>query len=125
MVLVLISGLPLAKARPLRIHDYVFNVLGLVAAEGGDPIEGAEVTLEVTGPVYDVITTVKTAKRLTDSGGSFIFMYISHKRAVPYTLTVRKDGFEPQTVSGKGPPDANDVIRLKRTGRSGATRHHE
>jgi len=43
-----------------------------------------------------------------------MFMYISHKRGVKYSLTVRKEGFEPQTVLGSSPPAGNHMIRLKK-----------
>ena len=103
-------------ARRVRMHDYVFGVTGLVTAEDDTPIVGAEVTLEVNGPVYEAITLVKTVKSSTDSGGGFVFAYLSHKRGVSYSLTIHKEGFEPQTVSGSAPPDGHHTIRLNRAG---------
>jgi hypothetical protein len=100
-------------------HDYIFDVTGLVAAEDNAPVQDAEVTLEVNGPVYEAITPVKTVKQLTNIAGGFVFMYISHERSVKYTLTVHKAGFEPETVSGSSPPTGNHVIRLKRSSGNG------
>ena len=96
-------------------HDYVFGVTGVVTAEDGAPVQDAEVTLEVNGPVYEAVTPVKTVMRLTNSIGGFVVMYISGESGVKYTLTVRKEGFEPQTVSGSAPPNGHHTIRLKRT----------
>ena len=96
-------------------HDYIFDVTGVVTAEDNEPVQDAEVTLEVNGQVYEAVTLVKTVKRLTNSTGGFVFMYISGEPDVKYTLTVHKEGFEPQTVSGSAPPTGNHVIRLKRT----------
>lgn len=46
-------------------------------------------------------------------------MYISHERGVKYTLTLHKEGFEPETVSGSSPPAGNHVICLKRASGNG------
>lgn len=102
-----------------RYHDYTFGVTGLVTAEDGAPVQNAEITLEVNGPVYAAITPVKSVQQFTGSSGGFIFRYISHERGVKYTITVRKVGFEPQTVSGSAPPDGHHEIRLKRAGGDG------
>ena len=102
-----------------RSHDYIFDVIGVVNAEDGAPLKNAEVTLEVNGPVYEAVTLVRTVRRTTDDTGGFVFMYISHQRGVKYSLTIRKEGFEPETVSGSSPPTGNHVIRLKRTGGNG------
>jgi carboxypeptidase family protein len=113
------------EARPVPAGDYVFSVTGVVTTEGGAPIQGAEVTLEVNGPVYEGVTLVKAAKRLTNSTGGFVFTYLSHKRSMKYTVTVRKDSFEPQTVSAKAPPQRDHTIRLKRAGGGGNTPQRE
>lgn len=47
-------------------HDYIFYVTGVVTSEDGEPVQEAEVTLAVNGPVYQAVTLVKTAKRLTN-----------------------------------------------------------
>ncbi len=99
---------------PGRSHDYIFDVTGVVTAEDSSPVKDAEVTLEVNGPVYEAVTLVRTVKRSTNGSGGFVFMYISHKPGVKYILTVRKEGFEPETVKGSSPPAGNHVIRLKR-----------
>ena len=67
-----------------RVHDYIFYVTGVVTAEDNAPVQDAEVTLEVNGPVYEAFTPVKTVKQLTNITGGFVFMYISHKRGVKY-----------------------------------------
>lgn len=97
-----------------HIHDYIFDVTGVVTAEDGSPMKDAEITLEVNGPVYQAVTPVKTVKQITDGTGGFVFMYISHERGVKYTLTVSKDGFETETVSGSAPSPGHHAIRLKR-----------
>jgi hypothetical protein len=104
---------------PGRSHDYIFDVTGVVTAEDGAPVKDAEVTLEVNGPVYEAVTLVRTVKRSTDTTGGFVFMYISHKSGVKYSLTVRKEGFESDTVSGSSPPVGNHIIRLKRANSNG------
>ena len=100
-------------------HDYIFDVIGVVTAEDDAPVQDAEVTLEVNGPVFEAVTPVKTVKQLTNITGGFVFMYISHEPRVKYTLTVRKEGFEPETVSGSTPPTGNHAIRLRRASGNG------
>jgi hypothetical protein len=104
-----------------RSHDYIFAVTGLVTAEDGSPIKDAEISLEVSGPVYEAVTPVKTVRRLTDSNGHFTFMYISHERSVKYIIKMSKNGFEPQTVSGSAPPAAYHAILLKKANRNSVT----
>jgi hypothetical protein len=111
LVVCIISTLN-SEARP--VHDYMFSVTGVVTAEDATPLQDAHVTLEVDGPVYDGVTPVKIVKHVTNETGGFVFMYISHKRSMKYTLTVGKEGFESQTVSGQAPPAGNHTIRLKR-----------
>lgn len=79
------------------------------------PLQGAQVTLEVNGPVYAGVTPAKTEQLLTNSTVGFVIMHISHKRGVKYTITARKNGFEPQTVSGSAPPAGHHTIHLKKT----------
>lgn len=89
-------------------------VTGIVTGEDGSPLKNAEITLEVNGPVYEAATPLKVVKRFTNDSGGFVFTYISHKSGVKYTITVSKDGFEPQTASGSSPPTGHHTIRLKR-----------
>jgi len=121
ILILLVVSCPLlvvaCAVRRARVHDYIFDVTGLVTADDGSPIQGAEVTLEVKGPVYEALTLVKTVKASTNSAGGFIFMYISHERGVEYSLIVRKEGFEPQTASGSAPPDGHHTFRIKRAGK--------
>jgi hypothetical protein len=120
LTLVFLGSIILASGCAVRrSHDYIFSVTGIVTAQDGSPLGDAEITLEVSGPVYEAVTPVKTVKHLTDSTGGFVFMYISHERGVKYTITVSKDGFEPQTISGSAPPAGNHAIRLKRAGSKG------
>jgi hypothetical protein len=102
------------EARPKPVHDYIFSITGVVTTEGGTPLQDAEITLEVNGPVYEAVKLVRTVKRPTSSTGGFVFTYLSHKRGVKYTIAVRKEGFEPQTVSGSAPPAGHHTIHLKR-----------
>src|ERR1700751_5107453 len=97
-----------------RTKDYNFTVTGVIKAEDETPVQDAEVTLDVNGPVYDGVTLVKTVHSKTGNSGSFVFAYLSHKPGVKYSLTVRKAGFEVVTVSGSSPPIGKHVIRLKR-----------
>lgn len=96
------------------VHDYIFSITGVVTAEDRTPLQDAEVNLDVNGPVYEGVTLIKTVKRTTDDTGGFVFTYTSHQRGVKYTITVRKEGFEAQTVSGSAPPDGHHTIRTKK-----------
>lgn len=107
------------EARPTPVHDYMFAVTGVVTAEDSTPIRDAEITLEVNGPVYKGVELIKTVKSMSDDKGRFAFTYISHKQAVKYSVTVRKDSFESQTVSGSSPPASHHDIHLKRVGPDG------
>jgi len=62
---------------------------------------------------------------MTDDTGGFVFTYMSHKRGVKYSITLRKEGFEPQTVSGISPPASHHTIHLKRAGGSAAAPQRE
>jgi hypothetical protein len=96
-----------------RDRDYRFAVTGVVSAEDGTPINDVEVILNLETPVYEGITPIKT-KRLTARDGAFVLMYISGSPSTKYTITIQKQGFEPQTVEGSAPPDGHHVFRLKR-----------
>jgi hypothetical protein len=96
-----------------RVHDHVFDITGTVDASDGTPVNNVEVILEVDKPIYDGVTPVKS-QRLVTSKGAFIFRCLSHSPIMNYRITVRKDGFEPQTVSGKVPPDAHRTIHMKK-----------
>ena len=103
-----------ARPMPARVHDYVFSISGIVTTEDKTPIKNAEMTLKVDGPVYKATELITVVTSTTDDRGDFAFTYISHKRGVKYTITVRKEGFEPQTVSGSSPPASSHAIRLKK-----------
>jgi len=110
----LASTIPSGCAARRIANDYIFSVTGIVTTGDGAPIKDVEVTLEVNGPVYEAVELVKTVKRLTDSTGGFVFMYITGELGVKYTITVRKEGFDTETVSGTSPPNGNHTIRLKK-----------
>jgi hypothetical protein len=95
-----------------RNHDYRFSVTGLVIDEKGNMLADADVVLNVYGPVYSGISSVRTERQRTNNTGGFVFMYISHQQGVKYVLTVTKRGFEPQTLMGNAPPDQSHKIRL-------------
>jgi hypothetical protein len=100
-LLVLVVGCVLLRVdcAARRVHDYVFDVTGSVAAEDGSPLKGVEVILRVGTPVYEGVTPVKTQRLLTNKG-AFIFRCLSHSPTTKYTVTVGKEGFEPQTLLG-------------------------
>ncbi|HVH70780.1 MAG TPA: carboxypeptidase-like regulatory domain-containing protein [Candidatus Dormibacteraeota bacterium] len=109
----LIFGL-VSEAGPMPVHDYIFGVTGVVTGEDGQALQGAEITLHLTGPVFKGAELIETAKRVTDDTGGFVFTYLCHKRGVKYTIAVRKEGFEPQVVAGSAPPAGHHTVRLKR-----------
>jgi hypothetical protein len=90
----------------------MFGVTGVVTDEKGRPLEGAEVTLNVEGPVYSGVSVVDGERRVTTKEGSFVFMYTVHG-GVRYSLSIRKPGFEDQSVVGNAPPPGHHTIRLK------------
>jgi hypothetical protein len=77
------------------------------------------VVLQVDKPVYEGVNPVNT-QRVVTSKGAFIFRCLSHSRPTKYSVTVRKDGYEPQTVSGTAPPNGNFTIRLKKASAKGS-----
>ena len=94
--------------------DYVFNVTGVVQTQDDLRVQGAVVTLELSGPVYEVVDLVRTRHVLTNDTGGFVFAYISHEPGVKYKITVSKEGFEPQSVSGAAPPSGKHIITLRK-----------
>ncbi len=120
LLLMLAFAVP-ALISQARSRDYMFRISVVVSSEDGTPLKDAEATLDVSGPVYDCVTPVRTVRRLTDSNGIVLFAYISQKRGVRYRITVRKQSFESQTVSGSAPPDGYHAIHLKKTRGAGAS----
>lgn len=98
-----------------RVKDYTFDVTGTISADDGTALQDVEVVLQVDTPIYEGIKPVNT-QRVVTSKGAFIFRCLSHSRPTKYTVTVRKDGYEPQTVSGTAPPNGDFTIRLKKAG---------
>jgi len=99
-----------------RVRDRVFDITGTIDASDGTPVNDAEVVLEVDKPIYDGVNPVKS-QRLVTSKGAFIFRCLTHSPVTNFKVTVRQDGFEPQMISGKVPPDAHVTIHMKRIGR--------
>jgi len=97
----------------VRARDFVFDVTGTISAEDGSALQDVEVVLRVNPPVYEGTTPVN-AQRVVTSKGAFIFRCLSHSPSTKYSVTVRKDGFLPQTVSGTAPPNGHLTFRLKR-----------
>jgi hypothetical protein len=119
-----VSSLFVYEARPAPTHDYIFATHGVVTTEDGTPIQDAEIALDVDGPVYKGVELIKTVKSATDDKGEFSFMYTSHKRGVKYRITISKEGFESQTLSGSSPPASHHTIHLKRVGSNGSVPQH-
>ena len=107
-----------ATVCPARVKDYTFDVTGTVSAEDGTALQDVEVVLQVDKPVYEGVNPVNT-QRVVTSKGAFIFRCLSHSRPTKYSVTIRKDGYEPQTVSGTAPPNGNLTIRLKKASVNG------
>ncbi|MFZ3366735.1 MAG: carboxypeptidase-like regulatory domain-containing protein [Candidatus Sulfotelmatobacter sp.] len=116
MLMLLVLGC--ATVCPARVKDYTFDVTGTVSADDGAPLQDVEVTLQVGTPVYEGVKPVNT-QRVVTSKGAFIFRCLSHSQSTKYSVTVRKDGYEPQTVSGTAPPNGNFTIRLKKANGEG------
>jgi hypothetical protein len=101
------------ETSPTPVHDYVFNVTGVVKTAEGTAVQDARITLQLNGAADHGGTPPKTITVSTDRLGGFSFnFFVSRKRGVKYTLTVQKEGFEPATVSGSSPPPQNHVIQL-------------
>jgi hypothetical protein len=50
-----------------------------VTDEDDAPVQDAQVTGEVNGPIYSGVTLVKAEQLLTNKAGGFVIMYIGHK----------------------------------------------
>jgi hypothetical protein len=79
---------------PVVIVEYGFCIHGAVVAADGRAIPEVEVTLDLPSPVYEAITPVQHAERMTDAAGKFQFSYIACSEPVKsYTVTCRKPGY--------------------------------
>jgi hypothetical protein len=96
-----------------RVKDHIFDVAGTVSAEDGTPLYDVEVILNVDPPIYEGVEEVNT-QRVVTSKGAFIFRCLSHSASTKYTVTVRKEGYEAQGISGTAPPSGSYTIRLKK-----------
>jgi len=112
-ILILVCVLLAPVCGAYRVREHTFDVIGTLSAEDGTALQDVDVILQVDTPVYEGVKPVNT-KRLVTSKGAFIFRCMSHSSSTKYTVTVRKDGYEPQTVSGTAPPDGNFTIRLRK-----------
>jgi hypothetical protein len=112
--LALFLVLLLSPGCAVRTRDYRFGITGVVTSEDGTPIENADISLDVFGPVYSGVATVRTQHLETDNSGGFVVMHTSHRTGVKYTLTVQKPGFQTEKISGNAPPDQHHKIPLKR-----------
>jgi hypothetical protein len=95
------------------VRDRTFDVIGTVSADDGTPLQDVEVTLRVDPVIYEGIAPV-SVQRIVTSKGAFIFKCLTHSASTKYSVTVHKDGYEPQTVSGTAPPNGSFTIRLRK-----------
>ena len=103
-----------SRTSPPQVHDIMLSVWGTVTTTEGEPVPGAQVALTLQRAVYDATTPVTKAEHTTDALGRFIFTYIAHDASVPYSLSVSKEGFAPQTITASVPPAAGHSIRLSK-----------
>jgi hypothetical protein len=114
-----VFSLLMYQAHPTPTHDYIFATHGVVKTNDDTPIQGAEIALELDGQVYKGVELIKTVKSATDHNGEFSFVYMSHKRGVKYRISISKEGFDSQMLSGSSPPASNHIVHLKKTRISG------
>lgn len=92
--------------------DYIFSVVGTVKDSSGHPLDGVRVTIQTEAVVYEAIEPVAERMLVTGRDGGFIFQYITHRRGMPYQLTVSKPGYISQELSGAAPPHQTHAIVL-------------
>jgi hypothetical protein len=82
-------------AYPFVVVDYAFLIQGAVVSANGQPITDVQVTLELPQPVFEAVTPVWYARRVTDAAGRFTFSYLAcGKPASAYTVTLQKSGYK-------------------------------
>jgi hypothetical protein len=118
LAVLLLASAILAFGRAARriAKDYRFDVTGVLASGDGAPVGGAEITLDVSGPVFEGIGLVKTRRVQTNDTGGFVSGYRTDERGEKYTITILKEGFRPETISGTAPAPGYHTIRLKKAG---------
>jgi hypothetical protein len=93
-------------------HHTIFSVTGRVETTNGTPLSNAEITLELSRPVYDGITPVTSAQTKSDEHGGFRFVFIAHGQNIAYRLVCRQPGFNADTKFGKSPPAEHHICKL-------------
>jgi hypothetical protein len=92
-----------------KIQDYPFGVTLHVADELDAPIADARVSLHTQRGSDE-----GTDERLTDESGGCVFMHVSGGSRVPFLLSVDKEGYASQTLSGVASPYAHLKVTLLR-----------
>jgi hypothetical protein len=93
--------------------DYVFGVVGIIRNQAGSPVAGAMIELELAGVAFQGTESVRRHTCMTDEGGGFTFMYIVHRRGMPYQLSISKAGYRHQVVHGAAPPSQSHSLVLE------------
>lgn len=101
-----------SEARPTPVHDYLFNVTGVVRTAEGTPVQDSRVTLQLMGAAHHGETPDKTVNVNPDRLGGFSFnFFVIREQGTKYTLSVHKEGFESKTVTGSSPPPQSQIIQ--------------
>jgi hypothetical protein len=109
----LLAGIGCAHQGERTVADYIVAVAGVVKDGDGQPVEGVQVTFEVSNTLYDAITPVRRQALVTDAAGRFMMnMLISHQPSNPYRLRFEKTGFVTQTITGVAPPHQEHAVTL-------------
>jgi hypothetical protein len=100
--------------RRIHAHKRAYDVQrnGRVETTSGTPLSNAEITLELSRPVYDGITPVSTAQTKSDEHGGFKFVLVAHGQNIAYRLVCRQAGLVEDTKFGKSPPAEHHVCKL-------------
>ena len=98
------------KSRP----DYIFSVTASRRGRKWCESFRHQVTLRLSEPVFDAVMPVQEREITTGDSGGFVFMFMSGKTSVAYSLTCRKDGFVAAEQRGMSPPAQHHTCQLKR-----------
>jgi hypothetical protein len=110
----LVANIACAHRGEWQSVDYMFSVVGVVKDSVGEPVKGAQVTIELSNTLYEAITPVQRRVLVTDAAGRFIVTLLSHQASNPYSLRFEKGGFVTQTVTGVAPPHQEHAVTLAR-----------
>ena len=102
------------SARVHRVRHYMFDATGVITTEDGTPLKDVEVTLRTSSLVCEGVTCF-SARRIVAGDGTFAFMYLTGDPSIKYEITVRKEGFNSEIVSGSSPPAAHHTFRLRKS----------